>query len=69
MFIREFVSAATPVRVGIALLLLMPAGLFMGMCFPMGMKRAARQKEDITAWLWGSMGDERGGFVLSVVMR
>ena len=39
--IRAFVSASTPVRVGVALLLLMPAGLFMGMCFPLGMKAAA----------------------------
>lgn len=56
LFIRTFVSSATIVRVGIALLLLMPAGLFMGMCFPMGMKAAAGQREDITAWLWGING-------------
>jgi hypothetical protein len=56
LFTREFVSSATPLRVGIALLLLMPAGLFMGMCFPMGMKAAAGQREDITAWLWGING-------------
>jgi len=56
IFIREFVSSATWLRVAIALLLLMPAGLFMGMCFPMGMKAAASQREDITAWLWGING-------------
>ena len=28
----------------------------MGMCFPMGMKVAAGQREDITAWLWGING-------------
>jgi hypothetical protein len=56
VFIRTFVSSATMVRIGVALLLLMPAGLFMGMCFPMGMKAAAGQSEDITAWLWGING-------------
>ena len=56
VMIRTFVSSPTVLRVGIALLLLMPAGLFMGMCFPMGMKAAAGQKEDITAWLWGING-------------
>jgi len=55
-FIRTFVSSATPIRIGVALVLLMPAGFFMGMCFPMGMKVAAGQREDITAWLWGING-------------
>ena len=56
MLIRGFVSSATPLRIGMALLLLMPPGLFMGMCFPIGMKVAAKQKGDITAWLWGING-------------
>jgi hypothetical protein len=54
--VRTFVASATPVRIGVALALLMPAGLFMGMCFPMGMKLAADTKCDITAWLWGING-------------
>jgi spermidine synthase len=54
--IRTFVSSATVVRVGVALVLLMPAGLFMGMCFPLGMKAAAARSGDITAWLWGING-------------
>jgi O-antigen/teichoic acid export membrane protein len=54
--IRTYVSSATPIRVAIALLLLMPAGLFMGMCFPLGMKAAAQRQGDITAWLWGING-------------
>jgi hypothetical protein len=56
LMIRTYVSSATPLRVGIALLLLMPPGLFMGMCFPLGMKAAANRKGDITAWLWGING-------------
>ena len=56
LMIRTFVSSATPLRILIALLLLMPAGLFMGMCFPLGMKMAARRSEGITAWLWGING-------------
>jgi spermidine synthase len=56
LMIRTYVSSSTPIRVAIALLLLMPAGLFMGMCFPLGMKAAANRKGDITAWLWGING-------------
>jgi hypothetical protein len=56
LMIRTFVASATPIRVLIALLLLMPAGFFMGMCFPMGMKMAAGGREDLTAWLWGING-------------
>jgi hypothetical protein len=56
LMIRTYVSSATPLRVAIALLLLMPAGLFMGMCFPLGMKVAATRKGDITPWLWGING-------------
>jgi hypothetical protein len=56
--VRTFVASPTVVRVGVALLLLMPAGLFMGMCFPMGMKAASLRRggEGLTAWLWGING-------------
>ena len=56
--VRTYVASMTVVRVLVALLLLMPAGLFMGMCFPMGMKVAALRKggEGLTAWLWGING-------------
>jgi hypothetical protein len=54
--IGRFVAAPTGIRIVVALSLLMPAGLFMGMCFPLGMKLAAMRKHDLTAWLWGING-------------
>ncbi len=54
--IAAYVASPTPIRIGIALLLLMPAGFFMGMCFPMGMKVAAARQADLSAWLWGING-------------
>jgi hypothetical protein len=54
--INRHVAFATPVRIAVALILLMPAGLFMGMCFPLGMKVAAGRNQDLTAWLWGING-------------
>jgi hypothetical protein len=44
------------VRVGAALLLLFPAGLMMGMAFPLGMKLAAARAAALTPWLWGLNG-------------
>jgi hypothetical protein len=46
----------TPVRIAAAILMLFPAGLFMGMAFPLGMKLAARRARDLTPWLWGLNG-------------
>jgi len=56
--VRTYVASSTVVRVLVALMLLMPAGFFMGMCFPMGMKVASlrRGREGLTAWLWGING-------------
>ncbi|HYE19414.1 MAG TPA: hypothetical protein VEA69_13270, partial [Tepidisphaeraceae bacterium] len=51
------VASGTAVRIAAALLLLMPAGVLMGMCFPLGMKvAAARGGGDLAAWLWGVNG-------------
>ena len=46
----------TAVRILVAVLLLFPAGLFMGMAFPLGMKLAAARAQDLTPWLWGLNG-------------
>jgi O-antigen/teichoic acid export membrane protein len=54
--ITRHVASPTATRIAIALLLLMPAGLFMGMCFPLGMQVAATRRQDLTAWLWGING-------------
>ena len=46
----------TPIRIITAVLLLFPAGLFMGMAFPLGMKLAAARAQELTPWLWGLNG-------------
>jgi hypothetical protein len=51
-----FQAQSTPVRIAAALAVLLPAGFFMGMAFPMGMKRAARDNAALTPWLWGVNG-------------
>ena len=54
--IRTFAGAITPVRIIMAVLILFPMGLFMGMAFPLGMKIAARQAPSMTPWFWGING-------------
>jgi hypothetical protein len=49
-------SATTPVRVLVAVLLLMPLGLLMGMPFSLGMRAAAARPGTPTAFLWGING-------------
>ncbi len=49
-------SGSTPVRIGIALAMLVPTGFFMGMAFPIGMRIANRVTPATTAWLWGLNG-------------
>lgn len=54
--VEAFQSGSTPLRIAVALGLLFPAGFFMGMAFPIGMKWANRKDADHTAWLWGVNG-------------
>ena len=54
--IRAFAGAGTAARIGVALALLAPLGLFLGMAFPLGMKIAAPRFGHLTAWLWGING-------------
>lgn len=53
---KLFQSYSNPVRILIAIVLLFPAGLFMGMLFPIGMKMASGDREPIKPWLWGING-------------
>jgi hypothetical protein len=46
----------TPVRIVTAVVLLFPAGCFMGMAFPLGMKLAATKARALTPWFWGLNG-------------
>ena len=52
----QFVSASTPVRVFLSALLLVPSGFFMGMAFPLGIKKAQYEEGAPTAWYWGING-------------
>jgi len=54
--VRATAAASTPLRIGAALLLLFPAGLVMGMAFPLGMKLASSRASRLTPWLWGLNG-------------
>ena len=54
--IRQFEAAATPLRIAISVAILLPIGFFMGMAFPIGMKRALAAAPSIAPWLWGVNG-------------
>jgi hypothetical protein len=51
-----FQAQPTSVRILVALVVLFPAGFFMGMAFPLGMKWAAEENAALTPWLWGVNG-------------
>ncbi len=60
---------ATPVRILVAITLIAPLGLFMGMAFPLGMKAASGRAAALTPWLWGINGATSVcGSVLAVVV-
>jgi hypothetical protein len=54
--IREFQASTTITRILVAVGLLFPLGLFMGMPFPLGMKLASTRSASLTPWLWGING-------------
>jgi hypothetical protein len=56
LLVRSFEGSPTAVRIVVAVAILMPLGLFMGMAFPLGMKVAARRAPALTPWLWGANG-------------
>src|SRR5215212_7457684 len=43
-------------RIAIAVGILAPIGLFMGMAFPIGMRRALGEVPSLAPWLWGVNG-------------
>jgi hypothetical protein len=47
---------ALPLRFGIALALIAPLALVMGMPFPLGLARLAREDPDFVPWAWGLNG-------------
>jgi hypothetical protein len=54
--ITAFNSVTTPMRVTIATALLFPMGFFMGMAFPLGLKRAASEFDGLMPAFWGVNG-------------
>jgi hypothetical protein len=54
--IAYFHGAATPIRIAVALVLVLTPGYFMGMVFPMAMKMAEARRPKLMAWLWGING-------------
>lgn len=54
--IHHFAGSTTPVRIAVAVGILTPLGLLMGMPFPIGMRVAAEHEGTPTALLWGANG-------------
>ena len=51
-----FDSFTTLIRIIVAVVILFPAGLFMGMAFPLGMKITNRRFSFFSSWFWGING-------------
>jgi hypothetical protein len=51
-----FAGSTNPVRIGVAVAILLPIGFCMGMPFPLGMKLASQRTPRLTPWLWGING-------------
>jgi spermidine synthase len=54
--VSTFQSLTTPLRIAVAIGIISPIGLCMGMAFPLGMKVATKAKPALTPWLWGVNG-------------
>jgi hypothetical protein len=67
--IETFRAAVTPVRILVAVAILVPLGITMGMAFPLGMKTASIRAQRFTPWFWGINGAASVcGSVLAVVL-
>ena len=54
---HRLTAASTPIRIAISAVLLFPSGFFMGMAFPLGIRKALDAHEGApTAWYWGING-------------
>jgi len=53
---RVFAGASTGVRIGLAALLMTPAGFGMGMAVPLGLGLASERVRELTPWLWAING-------------
>src|SRR5262249_46056779 len=56
-FTRALAAASTPLRIAVSAAMLFPSGFFMGMAFPLGIKKAQYADEGAPmAWYWGING-------------
>jgi len=54
---RGLTSVSTPLRIAVSAAMLFPSGFFMGMAFPLGIKKAEFARGGApTAWYWGING-------------
>lgn len=51
-----FMWLSKPVRILISVVLIIPPGFFMGMCFPMGIQIIRKFHEHLVPWAWGVNG-------------
>lgn len=54
--VHQFEGSPTWLRIAVATAVLVPAGLLMGMGFPLGMLAAGTRAPQLTPWLWGVNG-------------
>jgi hypothetical protein len=54
--IEYFTPFGTALRILVSVALLFPAGVFMGMAFPLGMRQASTSAHELTPWLFGVNG-------------
>jgi hypothetical protein len=54
--IHALAGAPLAERIAVAVAMICPLGLLMGMPFPLGMKHADKHAQDIKAWLWACNG-------------
>lgn len=56
LYFRYFLAFSIWLRVAAAVVFILPAGFFMGMCFPLGILTISRQPQGAVAWAWGMNG-------------
>ena len=67
--LQAFLGEPLPVRVGIAVALLVPLGLPMGMFFPSGIQIVREANSDFVPWAWAINGcGSVVGTILSVIL-
>jgi hypothetical protein len=55
-----FQNATTPLRIGVAVAMLLPLGFAMGTAFPLGMRLALERAPTLAPWLWGNQRGDLG---------